>query len=173
MTRKTECTGCFLHQENCRETKSEIFEFICDVLDRYRAGTLSMSLQCVCNVPGWKTRICPQWELEIRVEVERDLCQEATRNVGELRGLINDLVSTVGDLWDNLTRVRMMGGLRGLPLGRGEPQTLVNYEGRLVPIMDPAPLSVPSSSGLGRSSGMGQSIEFSSGSEKEEEQAEE
>ena len=75
------------------------------------------------------------WELEIRVEVERDLCQEATRNVRELQGLINGLVTMVGELQDNLTHVRMMGGVRGLPLGRGEPQMLVNYEGRLVPIM--------------------------------------
>src|SRR5258708_34276774 len=105
-------------------------------------------------------------DLEVRVEVERDLCREAMRNIRELRGLINDLVSTVGDLRDDLTRVRMMGGVRGLPLGRGEPQTLVHYEGRLVPIMDPAPSSVPSSSG--RSLGTGQSIQFSSGSGEEE-----
>src|SRR5258708_34474940 len=64
-------------------------------------------------------------ELEGRAEVERDLRQEVTRNIGELRGLINDLVSTVGDLRDDLTWVRMMGGVRGLPLVRGEPRTLV------------------------------------------------
>src|SRR5258708_9289631 len=46
-------------------------------------------------------------ELEVRYEVERDLCWEATRNIGELRGLVNDLVSTVGDLRDDLARVRM------------------------------------------------------------------
>src|SRR5258708_30085263 len=57
-------------------------------------------------------------ELEVRYEVERDLRREATRNVGELRGLINDLVSTAGDLRDDLARVRMMGGVRGLPLAR-------------------------------------------------------
>src|SRR5258708_9969327 len=58
-------------------------------------------------------------ELEVRSEVERDLCQEATRNIGELWGLVNDLVSTVGDLRDDLARVRMMGVGRGDPLGRG------------------------------------------------------
>src|SRR5258708_3571125 len=102
-------------------------------------------------------------ELEVRYEVERDLRWEATRNVGELRGLINDLVSTVGDLWDDLARVRMMGGVRGLPLGRGEPQPMVEYGGRLVPIGEPAPSSMPTSSGSGRSSGTGLSIQFSSG----------
>src|SRR5258708_32722421 len=59
-------------------------------------------------------------ELEVRYEVERDLRREATRNIGELRGLINDLVSTVGGLRDDLARVRMMGGVRGLPFGGGE-----------------------------------------------------
>src|SRR5258708_16179019 len=39
-------------------------------------------------------------DLEGRVEVERDLRWEATRNIGELQGLVDDLVSTVGDLWD-------------------------------------------------------------------------
>src|SRR5258708_40187051 len=40
---------------------------------------------------------------------------------------------------------------------------MVEYGGRLVPIMDPAPSSVPTSSGSGRSLGTGQSIQFSSG----------
>src|SRR5258708_13908492 len=84
-------------------------------------------------------------ELEVRYEVERDLRREATRNVGELRGLINDLVSTVRDLRDDLARVRMMGGVRGLPLGRGEPHPMRGYGGRLVPIGEPAPSSVPTS----------------------------
>src|SRR5258708_889820 len=88
-------------------------------------------------------------ELEVRYEVERDLRREATRNIGEVRGLVNDIVSTVGDLRDNLARVRMMGGVRGLPLGRGEPQPLVEYGGRLGPIGDPAPPSVPTPSGRG------------------------
>src|SRR5258708_16362634 len=43
-------------------------------------------------------------ELEVRAEVEQDLRREATRNIGELRGLINDLISTVGDLRDDLAR---------------------------------------------------------------------
>src|SRR5258708_3916258 len=84
-------------------------------------------------------------DLEVRVEVERDLRWEARRNIGEVRGLINDLVSTVGDLRDDLTRVRMMGSVRGPPLGRGEPQPLVEDGVRLVPITDPAPSSVPTS----------------------------
>src|SRR5258708_24308447 len=103
-------------------------------------------------------------DLEVRVEVKRDLRREATRNIGELRGLVNDLVSTVGDLRDDLARVRMMGGVRGLPLGRGEPQPLVEYRGRLVPIMDSATSSVPSLLGSGRLSGTGQSIQFRCGS---------
>src|SRR5258708_8841973 len=40
-------------------------------------------------------------ELEVRAGVEQDLRREATGNIGEVRGLINDLVSTVGDLRDN------------------------------------------------------------------------
>src|SRR5258708_22321102 len=40
-------------------------------------------------------------ELEGRSEVERGLRREATRNIGELRGLVNERVSTIGDLTDD------------------------------------------------------------------------
>src|SRR5258708_29355763 len=66
-------------------------------------------------------------ELEVRYEVERDLRREATRNIGELRGLVNDLISTVGDLRDYLARDRLIGGVRGLPLGRGDTKPMVQH----------------------------------------------
>jgi hypothetical protein len=66
--------------------------------------------------------------LELRVEVERDLRREATRHVGELRGMVSDLVQTVGTLRDDFTRHVMMGATltrRATPLGSGEGQRLV------------------------------------------------
>ena len=77
------------------------------------------------------------------VEAKRQMRREATQSVGSLVDLVNGLVQEVGILRDNLARVRLMRA-RGTPLGRGEPQPLVPFEGRLVPIMSPVP-SVPSS----------------------------
>ena len=124
------------------------------------------------------------------IEAERQMRREATRSVGSLVDLVNGLVQEVGVLRDDLARVRLMRA-RGTPLGRGEPQPLVPFEGRLVPIMSPAP-SVPSSgsSRSQRSSLYSQegrvvdraedrSVEWSEGEEvidlagEEEEQAEE
>src|ERR1700733_936682 len=82
-------------------------------------------------------------ELRGVVEAERRMRREATRDVASLTDLVNGLVQEVGNLRDDLARVRLMRA-RDTPLGRGEPQPLVPFEGRLVPIMSPAP-SVPSS----------------------------
>ena len=81
-------------------------------------------------------------ELRGVVEAERQMRREATRSVRSLVDLVNGLVQEVGILRDDLARVRLMRA-RGIPLGRGEPQPLVPFKGRLVPIMSLAP-SVPS-----------------------------
>ena len=55
-----ECTRHFPHQENFRKTSSENSECTGNVPDGYITGTLSIYLQCICNVPDWKTEVCPQ-----------------------------------------------------------------------------------------------------------------
>ena len=57
----------FLAWGNCRETGLENCECTFGFPAGYLAGTLSMSLQCICSVPGGYTTPCPQCqELEPR-----------------------------------------------------------------------------------------------------------
>ena len=59
-----ECTGHSPGQGNCRNTGRENSECTCDVLGRYIHGTLSISLQCICDVLAWNTGPCPQCMLD-------------------------------------------------------------------------------------------------------------
>ena len=45
---------------NCKETSWEYSECTCNILGGYLAGTLSISLQCICDVPGGNTTPHPQ-----------------------------------------------------------------------------------------------------------------
>ena len=55
------CPEHFLGQEHCKETGWEHFKCTYDVPAGFVPGTLSMSLQCIYNVLGQETGICPQW----------------------------------------------------------------------------------------------------------------
>jgi len=55
-----ECTGHFLHWEHCNEIGLGNSECVCNVLDGFLVGTLSISMQCTCSVPAGYTGPCPQ-----------------------------------------------------------------------------------------------------------------
>jgi len=63
-----ECTGHFLHWEHCNEIGWENSECAGNIPGGYGVGSLSISLQCTCNVPARDTTLCPQCE---RVELNR------------------------------------------------------------------------------------------------------
>jgi hypothetical protein len=50
----------FPHSGNCKENCRENSGCACSVLDGYNGVTLSMSLQCTCDVPGRNNGSCPQ-----------------------------------------------------------------------------------------------------------------
>ena len=55
-----ECTDHSLGWGNCREIGWENSGCTWDVPGRYMLGTLSISLQCTCNIPAQDTTPCPQ-----------------------------------------------------------------------------------------------------------------
>ena len=55
-----ECPEHFLGWDHCKEIGWEHFKCTYDVPAGFFPGTLSMSLQCVYNVLGQETGICPQ-----------------------------------------------------------------------------------------------------------------
>ena len=67
-----ECPGHSPGQGNCRKTGRENSECTWDVLGGYMLGTLSISLQCTCNVPAWYTGPCPQCQEFSLVDDEGD-----------------------------------------------------------------------------------------------------
>jgi hypothetical protein len=52
------CTGDSLCY--CNQIGLENSECICSVPGQFRVSTLSISLQCICNVPDWDTTFFPQ-----------------------------------------------------------------------------------------------------------------
>jgi len=54
------CTRRFLHWEHCNQTGSGNSECVCNVLDGFLVGTLSIPLWCTCSVPTGYTTPCPQ-----------------------------------------------------------------------------------------------------------------
>ena len=55
-----ECTGHFLHWEHCNEIGWENSKCACYIPGGNWVGSLSISLQCTCNVPARHTTPCPQ-----------------------------------------------------------------------------------------------------------------
>ena len=54
------CPEHFLGQEHCKETGWEHFKCTHDVPAGFSPGILTMSLQCIYNVLGQETGVCPQ-----------------------------------------------------------------------------------------------------------------